>query len=103
MTTPSHQIPVALEIGKKRTFASALDWSGWTRSGRDEAAAGDVLLAYGPRYQRAISSARLNFHSPTDLSAFKMTERFTGNTTTDLGAPGISPSVDSELVDAPAT
>ena len=102
MTTPSHQIPVALEIGKKRTFASALDWSGWTRSGRDEAAAVDALLAYGPRYQRAISSARLSFHAPTDLSAFKVTERLTGNTTTDFGAPDIAPSVDSEPVDAAA-
>lgn len=37
---------VYLEIGKKRTFASALDWPGWCRSAPDEAAALHNLYGY---------------------------------------------------------
>jgi hypothetical protein len=102
MTTLSQQIPVALEIGKTRVFASALDWPGWARSGRDETAALDALLTYGPRYQHAISSAQLSFHAPTDPAVFKVVERLTGDATTDFGAPDIAPSVDSMHVDAAA-
>lgn len=96
------QIPVVLEIGKSRIFASALEWPGWTRSGRNEAAALDALLAYGERYQKAIRSARLGFHAPTDLAALKVTERLTGNSATDFGAPDIAASQDSDVVDAKA-
>ena len=35
MAQPSHNIAVYLEIGEKRTFAGAMDWPGWCRSGRD--------------------------------------------------------------------
>ncbi len=99
MTTPSQQVPVALEIGKTRIFASALDWPGWTRSGRDEAAALDALLAYGPRYQRAVRSARVSFHPPNNLDALVVTERLSGDATTDFGAPGVAPVADSAPVD----
>jgi hypothetical protein len=100
MTSPSHQIPIALEIGKTRTFASALDWPGWTRSGRDEAAALDALLAYGPRYQRAMRSAHLDFHAPTHLDAFEITERLAGGSATDFGAPSVAPEADAAPVNA---
>ena len=100
VTTLSRQIRVALEIGKKRIFASALDWPGWTRSGRDEAAALAALLAYGPRYQRAIRPARLSFDAPTDAAAFVVAERLAGDSTTDFGAPSIAPGMDAEPIDA---
>jgi hypothetical protein len=97
---PSHQITVALEVGKTRTFASALDWPGWTRIGRDEAAALDALLAYGPRYQRAIRSAQLSFQAPTHLDAFEIAERLPGGSATDFGAPNVAPTADAAAVDA---
>ena len=100
MTTPSQQIPVALEIGKTRTFASALDWPGWTRIGHDEAAALDALLTYGPRYQRAMRSAQLSFHAPTNLDAFAITERLPGGSATDFGAPNVAPAADAAPMDA---
>lgn len=100
MKSSSYQIPVALEIGKKRIFASALDWPGWARSGRDEAAALSALFVYGPRYERAIRSARLSIQVPTELALFKVTEQLTGDATTDFGAPNAAPAVDSEPVDA---
>ena len=29
-------LPVVLEVGTKKVFASAVDWPGWSRSGRTE-------------------------------------------------------------------
>lgn len=100
MTTPSQQVPVALEIGKTRTFASALDWPGWTRSGRDETVALDTLLAYGPRYQRAIRSAYPGFQAATNLETFRIAERLPGGSATDFGAPNVAPAADAAPVDA---
>ena len=34
----------------RRSFASALDWPGWSRSGKTDEAAIEALLAYAPRY-----------------------------------------------------
>jgi len=42
------ETPVYLESGSRRTFAGAIDWPGWCRSGRDEASALEALLSYGP-------------------------------------------------------
>jgi hypothetical protein len=89
---------VYLEIGNKRTFASALDWPGWSRSGKDEALALQALLDYGLRYERAIESAQLGFQAPKDVSAFTVIERLKGGAGTDFGAPGAVPSVDTEAV-----
>ena len=93
-------IDVYLEIGKKRTFAGAIDWPGWCRSGRDEEAALHALVAAGARYARVLDAGRLAFHAPTDVSAFAVVERLTGTATTDFGAPDISPSGDRRPIDA---
>lgn len=96
----SNKIDVYLEAGQKRTFAGALDWPGWCRSGRDEESALQALLEYGPRYGRVLGRSRLGFKLPTSQSAFVVVERIKGNATTDFGAPGLAPSVDSKPVDA---
>jgi hypothetical protein len=80
-------IKVFIETGQKKTFAGALDWPGWCRSGRDEAAALQALAAYGPRYAQALHGLGLAFQAPADASAFTVTERHAGNATTDFGAP----------------
>jgi hypothetical protein len=92
------KVEVYLEIGQKRTFAAALAWPGWSRSGRDETAALQALLDYGPRYERAIRSARTGFNAPADLAAFVVTERLPGGSGTDFGAPGAIPSSDAAPV-----
>jgi hypothetical protein len=83
---PTHEI--YLEIGQKRTFAAALDWPGWSRSGRDEAAALQALLDYGQRYAQALAPSGLGFLPAAGLSAFRVVERAAGNAATDFGAPG---------------
>jgi hypothetical protein len=94
------QIGVALEVGSKRVFASALDWPGWSRSGRDESSALQALLNYGPRYKKALGSARLGFRPPTEVSQLTVAERLTGGASTDFGALGAAPQVDAQPMDA---
>jgi hypothetical protein len=93
------KIDVYLEVGNRRIFAVAIDWPGWCRMGRDEAAALQSLLDYGPRYARVLRSARLGFQAPGDVSAFRLVEQLKGNATTDFGAPAVVPTGDSKSLD----
>jgi hypothetical protein len=90
---------VYLESGKKKTFACAIDWPGWSRSGRDEEGAIEALLAYAGRYASVLDAAGLQFEAPPGPSALRVVERLEGNATTDFGAPGIVPNVDLRAVD----
>jgi hypothetical protein len=91
---------IYLEIGTKKTFAGAVDWIGWCRSGRDEVSARQALFETGPRYARAMQAAGIDFRLPADESAFQVVERLTGTATTDFGAPDAAPSGDSQPLDA---
>jgi len=99
MAEPANNIDVYLELGNKRTFAGAIDWPGWCRSGRDEGAALQALADYGPRYAHILRTTRLGFHAPADAAAFVVVERLAGNTTTNFGAPDVAPSRDTRPVD----
>lgn len=98
MARSAKHLDVYLEVGKKRTFAAALEWPGWCRSGHDEESALQALLDFGPRYARVLRTSRLGFKAPTDIAAFVVVERLRGNATTDFGAPGIPPSSDAKPV-----
>lgn len=89
--------PVYLEVGKKKVFASAVEWPGWARSGRDEAVALQALVDHGPRYARAIGRAA-DFSAPGDVGALEVTERLKGTITTDFGAPDVPPEADHRPV-----
>ena len=92
---------VYLESGAKRVFAGALDWPGWSRSGRDEEGALEALVAYAPRYALAVRGAVTPaFRVPDSLSDLHVVERLTGDATTDFGAPSIAPSVDGRTLAA---
>ena len=92
------KIGVYLEIGKKRTFAGAVDWPGWCRSGRDEESALQSLFESGARFANIVQRSRLGFQKPKDASGFVVVERLKGNATTDFGAPAIAPDRDSKPV-----
>jgi hypothetical protein len=89
---------VYLEIGKKRTFAGALDWPGYCRRGTDEATSLEALVEAAPRYARALRGTRLGFEAPRGVSSLRVVERLPGDATTDFGAPGAEPSTDDEPV-----
>ena len=95
-------IDVYLEIGSKKTFACAVNWRGWCRSGTNEAAALQALLDSAPAYAMVLRSARLGFDPPTALRQLRVIERLSGNATTDFGAPGVIPSADREPADEAA-
>jgi len=88
-------IEAYLEVGDKRVFAGAVEWPGWCRSGKDEDAALEALVAYGPRYAKVLKGTRLGFESPTDV---KVIEKLEGDASTDFGAPGMAPQADSKKV-----
>lgn len=99
MIRSPNTIDVYLEIGKKRTFASALDWPGWCRAGRDPAAALRALLDSAPRYAHLLHAAQIGFQAPADPSALVVVERLVGNATTDFGAPNVALARDTEPLD----
>jgi len=78
---------VALELGGRKVFASALDWPGWCRSGQDESLALEHLADYAPRFAAIAAVAGLDL--PVGAAeGFDVVERLPGSTTTDFGAPG---------------
>jgi hypothetical protein len=76
---------VALEVGRRRTFARALDWPGWCRAGRDEDAALAALDAARLRYQVIAALAGRTIPA---RGSFLVVETIEGDGTTDFGAPG---------------
>lgn len=94
------RIPVIIEVGDKRVFASAAEWPGWARGARDEAAALEALAAYAPRYASVVSRTRLGFAPPADASGLRVVERLAGNASTDYGVPGVHAKVDALPVGA---
>ena len=79
-------INVYIESGRKHTFACAVDWPGWCRSGGGESAALQALFDVGPRYARLLQTAGIDFQPPDSVSAFTVIERLKGSLTTDFGA-----------------
>ena len=86
-------LEVVVEIGKRRAFASALDWPGWARAGRDEEAALAALLDYAGRFRPVAERAGLSL--PKRLVP-EVSERVPGNATTEFGAPAIAAAAESK-------
>jgi hypothetical protein len=89
-------VEVYLEVGAKKTFAGAVDWPGWCRSGRTEADALQALVDYGPRYRAVLGRTTPAFHAAENVSQIKVVERLKGGTGTDFGVPGEAPSADEQ-------
>ena len=86
-------IAVYLEVASKKVFASALDWPGWCRAGKDAEAALAALDAYASRYSKVADLARVPLPTSTK---FDVVERLTGNATTEFGAPAVAARSDRE-------
>ncbi len=92
-------IAVGLESTPKRVFASAFEWPGWSRSGRDEAGALAALVACAGRYGGVVRAA--GFALPTTAAAdLDVVERAAGSASTVFGVPGVIFGADARLVDA---
>jgi hypothetical protein len=93
------RIAVYLEVTPRRTFAGAVEWPGWCRSGKTPEDALDALVAYADRYARVVAPRKLGFTRPQGVDDLKVVERLKGNATTEFGAPGVP----SEADDRPLT
>ena len=92
---------VYLEVGKKRIFACALEWPGWSRSGKTEEEAIEALARYALRYRPVVAEAGIGWPAGV-ADDFRVVERLPGTMTTDFGAPGEIPAADWEPLSAAA-
>jgi hypothetical protein len=84
----STRIRIGIETTPKKSFASALDWPGWSRSGKTIEQAIEALLAYAPRYALVAARAREDLRA-SDLDA-DVLEQLDGDATTAFGAPSLT-------------
>lgn len=81
-------LAVAIETGRKRVFATAVDWPGWSRAGKTEEAALEALVGAAPRYAVVAAEAGEAFEAPRGVVDFEIVERAPGDGGTDFGVPG---------------
>ena len=98
-TMPTHPLEVCVEVAPKKAFASALDWPGWCRAGRDADAALAALADYADRYAEVAKTAGVAF--PNRFS-FEVVEQVPGGATTAFGAPEITAAAERLPVTAAA-
>jgi hypothetical protein len=89
-------IPVVLEVAAKRSFASALDWPGWSRGGRSPDEALERLAGYADRYAVVARRARIRFPASTAAGDLEVVQRVPGGSGTEFGVPGAAASAESE-------
>lgn len=88
------RLRVAIEAGKKKSFATALDWPGWSRSGKTPDEAIVAMLDYRKRYNDVVRLAGLD-PIPEDATA-TVVDQVTGDGATDFGVPGKVIAADRE-------
>jgi hypothetical protein len=92
------RIRVGVETSRLKSFASALDWPGWSRPGKTPEAAVEALLSYAPRC--ATVAARAGLQLATDSLDADIVEQLDGDATTAFGAPSITFEADRAPTDA---
>ena len=90
------KLHVVLEVAPKRSFASAIDWPGWSRGGKTPEEAIDALLAYAPRYAVVARRAKVAFRPPATVRGIDVLERLRGGSGTDFGVPSTSARMEKE-------
>jgi hypothetical protein len=93
-------LAVYLEVARRRTFAVAIEWPGWARSGKTQEDALTALVDYGPRYAKAIGRAAKGMTAPKSVGDVDVNERLDGDASTEFGVPGAVPAADDRPLDA---
>ena len=94
----TQRIAASLETTPKRAFASALEWPGLSRAGRDEAAALAALAASAGRFAIVAGEAGRAF-GPVAPGDIEIVESLPGTVTTAFGAPDAVFSMDARPTD----
>ena len=90
-------VDLVIETGKKRSFASALDWPGWARSTSSHDDVLETLERYRARYAAVLAASSL----PTPVGRLTVREELVGDATTDFGAPSQIAERDHRALRAP--
>jgi hypothetical protein len=90
-------LDVVIEAGDKKVFASALEWPGWSRSGKTREDAIESLLAYAHRYAPVARRAGLELPDSLDV---EVVQRLQGGSGTDFGVPSRIHTADTKRVTA---
>ena len=91
---------VVLEVAPKRSFASAIDWPGWSRGGKTADEALEALLAYAPRYAKVAKRAKVAFSPPATMRGVEIVERQKGGGGTEFGVPSSTARSESDPIPA---
>ena len=89
---------ILVEAAPKKAFASAIDWPGLSRSGRDEATALEALAARLTRYAPVAAAAGRPFDP--DGAMLEVVERVPGDASTEFGVPSQIARADREALTA---
>ena len=92
----STTVAVSVESTRKKAFATAVDWPGWSRSGKTEELAVAALADYAPRYAIVAAKAGVSFQP----GEYEVVERTGGESGTDFGVPSSITKLDSRPVEA---
>jgi hypothetical protein len=92
-------VDVGVEATPRRVFASALAWPGWSRAGRDEAAALAALAGSVERYAAVARAAGITF-APIRPAGLSVVERLPGTPSTAFGVPAVVFAADRRPTDA---
>ena len=92
---------VAIEAAAKKAFATAVDWPGWSRSGKTEELAIEALVAYADRYAAVARLAGETSPTGADLDV-NVVERSSGGGGTEFGVPSNVTKQDRRPVEAAA-
>ena len=90
------RVSVSLEASPKKVFATAIDWPGWSRSGKTEELALEALAAYVARY--AVVAAEAG--EPFDPVGYDVVEQTDGGGGTAFGVPSAITALDRRPVTA---
>ena len=93
-------IAVTIEHTRKKTFATAADWPGWSRSGKTEDVALGTLAAYASRYAAVATTGGRPFSGHATVDGFAIVERLAGSAGTEYGVPSRPTEHDARPTDA---
>ena len=96
MPSTPRSVRVGIEMTSRKVFASALDWPGWSRSGRTREAALETLAASRERYARVAAHAALE---PPPDGPYVVVEELPGDASTSFGVQAIVFDADRAPVD----
>jgi hypothetical protein len=96
----SRRIGVALETGAKKAFATAVDWPGWSRSGKTADLALEALTRCGPRYASVAREAGESFADDVAAGDLEVVEQAEGSSGTEFGVPSVVTDADRRPVSA---